>query len=1087
MSAYNKEEALSDWNSVASTDLEAQSPYAARIKFNEPERGRSTVRHPLSRGLSFSSLERSVSRSRVVEPGVALPPIFKTVSYKVDDKKLSRENTNLDKSARDFGERTWHCQSVELVAKSFSTDSAKGLSDSQYQLNLKQYGTNVHHPPRTNWFKKIAGYLFGGFGPLLLIGGILCCIAWKPLGNPNPAVANLVLGVVLLLVFLIQALFNAWQDFSSSRVMSSIVNMIPSHVNVIRNGQKVVEDAANLVPGDLLFITNGDRLPADVRFVSIEGADFAFDRAILTGESKPCYATAEADEVGSNYLESSSIGFQGTFCVGGSGYALVISTGDNTVFGQIAKLSAEPKKGLSPLQVEIFRFVGALVAIIITLIILVVILWAAWLRKSYPDWISVAVLIVDLTSVSVAFIPEGLPIALTTCLVITAGAMKKNKILCKSLSVVETLGSVSTICSDKTGTLTKNKMFVTSHTIGTTVCEDSSSPTKGSSQLALISKLCNASTFDPTTASKPIKERLMTGNATDQAIFRFGHELDETDLTYDWEMRAEVSFNSKNKFMIRLFEDKSGEQPLTLMIKGAPDILLPKCSRVLSPDGDVKEITADDFATVTKIQQDWAKEGQRVVLLASMAVDPHEFDSCGFSSKETIDTLVAISQRNLILAGLVGITDPPKDGLPEVLSQLKGAGIKVCMVTGDFELTAIAIAKKCGIISQDVSFEAIHNIDHLDRSFPIAPKKTMLRDREVIDAALSLPGPKLDLLNENQWEHLTNYAGIVFSRTTPEQKLKIVEEFQARGHVVAMTGDGVNDAPSLRQADIGIGMAEGSDIAKEASDLVLLESFSSMVTALLYGRLVFENLKKTIAYLLPAGCYAELWAIVLNIIFGMPQVLSSFCMIIICCLSDCAGAITMAYEAPERNLLTKKPRSVTNARLVDWRLALHSYLMIGTYDTFVAMFLTFLYFKEKGISFSDLSMAFGTLPAGITEGDYTEICKVASSVYFVTLVIMQFFNLMATRTRYHSIFQQPPILNKETQNYAMFPAMLFGLAITFFFNYIPWFRDNLGTGIVPGKYYGFAVGFGAVILVYDELRKLLVRRYPRGFIARIAW
>jgi sodium/potassium-transporting ATPase subunit alpha/H+/K+-exchanging ATPase len=1024
------------------------------------------TRPSLPRPLSLTSL----SSRKTVEPNLALPPIFKTVSYKVDAESIVSES-KLDKSARSFKQSTWHLQPVDDVARSLGTDKDKGLTHAQYHSLFKLHGANSLSDPPTNWFKKLMQYLFGGFGLLLMVGGILCCIAWKPLGNPNPTVANLVLGVVLFIVFFFQAFFNFWQDFSSSRVMSSINGMIPSDVSVVREGVSMVCQAKELVPGDLIFVSNGDRLSADVRFVSVGSSEFAFDKAILTGESKPVYATSEPDQKGSNYLESSSIGLQGTFCVGGSGYGIVVSTGDHTVFGQIAKLTSEPKMGTSPLQKDIIRFVIFVVSIALFILVLICILWGAWIRKEYPDWIPVPVLIVDLVSVFVAFIPEGLPIALTTCLMITAGVMRKNMILCKSLSVVETLGSVSVLCSDKTGTLTKNKMSVVSYAIGGQVLETPGAPAE--KQLSLLAKLCNAAAFNPTTRSKPLEERLMSGNATDQAIYRFGYQLIDEDIYQP--QRAEVSFNSKNKFMIRLFEDEKG---LQLMIKGAPDILLQKCTQYLTPEGEVLPLDEAEISKMTSVQESWAEKGQRVVLLAYKRVEHSVFQSCGFSSKETIDTLIEQS-TDLILAGLVGIADPPKDDILDVVTILHGAGIRVMMVTGDFEATAVAIARMCGIVSHRL----VQKVEDLDPEFELINSK--LCDRPVIEGALSITGNDLDLLNDSQWEHLTSFTEIVFSRTTPEQKLKIVEEFQKRKHIVAMTGDGVNDAPSLRQADVGIGMSDGSDIAKEAADLVLLDSFSSIVTALKFGRLVFENLRKTLAYVLPAGCYAELWAVLLNVIFGLPQMLSSFNMIMISCLTDCAAAITLAYEKPEKSLLTKQPRSISGARLIDWKLVLNSYFILGTYCAFVSMMMSFLYLQENGIPFSSLTLSYGNF-RGVDAEVVNEKLKVASSIYFITLVILQFFNLMSIRTRYASLFHQNPV-HGETANYALIPAMAFALGVTFFFNYIPWFQQNLGTGIVPWKYYLIACAFGSLLLTRDELRKYCVRRWPKGVLAKVAW
>lgn len=295
------------------------------------------------------------------------------------------------------------------------------------------------------------GYFFKGFGSILLVASILVFVSWKPLGDP-PAVANLALAIVLLAVFFIQAAFNAQQDWSSSQVMKSITAMLPDDCLIHRDGSHQHIMATELVPGDVLIIKAGDKLPADVRFVEIS-SDAKFDRSILTGESLPVSGTVDSTD--DNYLETRCIGMQGTHCISGSGIGVIVATADKTVFGRIAKLTNEPKTGLTTLEKEILRFVIIIVAIMLVNIILVIVVWAAWLRKDHPDWINVPTLIVDCVSVAVAFIPEGLPIALTASLTITANLMRKSNVLCKSLKTVETLGAVSVICSDKTGTLTK--------------------------------------------------------------------------------------------------------------------------------------------------------------------------------------------------------------------------------------------------------------------------------------------------------------------------------------------------------------------------------------------------------------------------------------------------------------------------------------------------------------------------------------------------------------------------------------------------------------------------------------------------------
>lgn len=353
--------------------------------------------------------------------------------------------------------------------------------------------------------------------------------------------------------------------------------------------------------------------------------------------------------------------------------------------------------------------------------------------------------------------------------------------------------------------------------------------------------------------------------------------------------------------------------------------------------------------------------------------------------------------------------DPPRPEIPSVISTLRRAGIRVFMVsshilvnlkltkfkvTGDFALTAKAIAIECGIISD--KHQTIDGLSALAREKrpckelspkPTASEEEYERDSEA-RSAIVLSGPELLQLNDNQWNELCKYDEIVFARTTPQQKLRIVRAFQEREEVVAMTGDGVNDAPSLKAADIGIAIGSGSDIAMEAADMVLLESFSGIVEAVRYGRVVFDNLKKTICYLLPAGSFAEFWPVMTNVAFGLPQVLSSFLMIIICCFTDCAAAIALSYEAPEADVLLRKPRKPKHDRLVDWQLILHAYGFFGLFATLSSFAMSYWYLERQGISFSSLWFGFGALPEGLDQEFVTAKLNEASSVYFINLVVL---------------------------------------------------------------------------------------------------
>ncbi|KAL1888732.1 hypothetical protein Sste5346_009357 [Sporothrix stenoceras] len=1127
-----------------------------------------------------SARHRSRSSRRSIDPSAALPIQYRTLSMDIDDAERQRKGEQAkakDAMVSKFESIDWHKITPAELEKRLDTSIIGGLPTGTAKDRLRSHGANAISPLPNPWFGKVVGYFFKGFGSILAVGGILVFLSWKPLGEPAPAVANLALGIVLIAVFLIQAAFNGWQDWSSSRVMQSITAMLPASCHVLReNGTQTEIAASELVPGDVLLLTAGDRIPADVRYVRVSH-DMTVDRAVLTGESKPIKASATegADENSNNYLETNCIGLQGTHCVTGTARAVVVATGDSTVFGQIAKLTGTPKTGLTTMERDILRFVLLIFAIMVTWIVVLVAVWAGWLRKAHPDWISVPMLIVSAVSVAIAYIPEGLPIATTASLTITANLMKKHKILCKSLKTVETLGAVSVICSDKTGTLTKNKMYVTDCSLGvTTYTTDEAvllaqaaaaaaafpSPL---SQLRAGAGLCNTAEFDTLEEkcdSCDKTERRIFGNATDQAALRLADSLGPiAELRSAWTTVADLAFDSKTKYMATALalndtsnNDKMAHQCLThgevtastfgkvnpsapalplpaaqqstlLFLKGAPDMLLDKCTRIVQAGvgeggSSVVDLTPATRAAVQQTKDTWSAEGRRVILVARKVLAPGVLVN-GATAKNDERLKSEVHAGEFILVGLLALMDPPRDEIHDVMTTLRGAGIRSVMVTGDFGLTALAIARQCGMVST----RAMHGMKDLVRfpknvgEYSEKPTPSVARswaaklhlkhaDAAPVDhlppapaqpTALLLTGADLLKVNDYQWDQICSadhYPEIVFARTTPDQKLRIVRAFQARGAVVAMTGDGVNDAPALKAADVGIALAGGSDIAVEAADMVLLggSTFASIVEAVRYGRLVFDNMKKIIAYLLPAGSWSEFWPVFTNVILGLPQILSSFLMIIICCFTDCIAAIVLAYETPEADLLLRPPRNPRTTRLVNWQLMLHAYGFVGMIEVVLSFTMAYWYLVRRGVPFGELWLSFGNYDpdflasVGGLDGLTSRINE-ASSVYFITLVVLQWFNLMAVRTRRLSLFQHPPAFNKKTQNLLLFPAIVLSLGIAVIWLYIPQLQVVLGTSSVPAEYYFLPMALGLGLLGLDEARKAAVRRYPKGLLAKMAW
>ena len=406
-----------------------------------------------------------------------------------------------------------------------------------------------------------------------------------------------------------------------------------------------------------------------------------------------------------------------------------------------------------------------------------------------------------------------------------------------------------------------------------------------------------------------------------------------------------------------------------------------------SIDSNGNQIPLNDFTRmqIEEIKNEWSSQGKRVLLLARRIVKSSELRNPPTSSQFEREALT-LAKTNLTLIGLVGIVDPPRPEISDVVQTLRRAGIRVMMVTGDFALTAQAIATECGIISN--STKSVDTIESLNKESTSTGSTQVHRGLKETHSSIVLSGPELVTLNRPQWEQLCQYDEIVFARTTPEQKLRIVREFKQRDEIVAMTGDGVNDAPSLKAADIGIAIGSGSDIAIEAADMVLLESFSAVVDAVQYGRVVFDNLRKIVAYLLPAGSFSEFWPVMTNVLFGLPQILSSFLMIIICCFTDCAAATVLCYETPEADVLLRPPRDPKKDRLVDWKLILQSYGFVGLLETFSSFAMSYWYLERSGIPFTALWFKFGAIPSNVDEAYYTARLNEASSIYFLNLVVM---------------------------------------------------------------------------------------------------
>ncbi|KAI3577874.1 hypothetical protein IWW34DRAFT_740339 [Fusarium oxysporum f. sp. albedinis] len=1095
-----------DIRGTKESDPEAQ---IQRITFQDgPERGREgDDAHRLGRTLSRSLSRRrshSSSRSRIhpTSPYSGVQIEYRTLSIQVTEAKQV-EPTEDPKAAAGqktdedyFSKLQYHELQTEQLCQQLNVDVGAGLSESSAATRLERDGKNTLPHPKTNYIKRTLKYIFGGFCSVLWIGAIIFFLCWQPLSNP-PSNQNLSLAVLILIVIFLQAGFSAFQDWSTAKTMNAILDLLPSFAMVKRDGELKSLPTVGLVAGDVVHLKVGDKVPADLRIVSHSG-DIRFDRSVLTGESDEIEGAVDATDA--NFLESRNIAFMGTTVMNGNGVGVVILTGGRTVMGRIATSTSGVKDSAALIQREITRFVMIIVCMTIVLALAILLTWVGWLRVDHHAYMSVPAMLVNVMACIVAFIPEGMPVAVALTLMMVARRMKAVNVLPKGLSTVETLGCVNVICSDKTGTLTQNQMFVSSVAFVDKKFDSSdefqhllhgkdvSEPATALQRAAL---LCNDASFDPTTNHLPLHERAIQGNATDSAVFRFAAYGPSGDSFRKTVPRIfEVPFNSKNKWMLTVFQSDDERGAYRVIIKGAPDILLAGCTKYWSSESNsVETLTRDARIKFQEIQDDASRRAERVIVLCEKFITPRAVAGTNSFSDEITHSAI----QDLTVVGMLGIIDPHRPEIPATVEQCRRAGTRFFMVTGDYALTAAAIARNTGIFScqQDPdTIDTLYTGNQITESEK-PKRKARKGDRaEIIKRSLLLEGANLSRLSQEDWDIVCAYEEIVFARTTPEQKLRIVTELRERDNVVAVTGDGVNDAPALRAADVGVAIVTGSDVAIEASDLVLLDRFDSIIDAMRLGRLVFQNLQKVISYLLPAGSWSEIWPVILNVWFGVPLPLSAFLMIIICVFTDLFLSLSLIMEKEEFDLLSLPPRNHKRDHLINAKIYTQAYLFTGFMETITAHAMFFFYmWKYAKMPVSELFFLFEGYTEGYrgyTAAELTKFNNTGQCVYFVTLVFLQWGNILAVRNRRLSIFQANP-LSKAHRNPWLILSMLISLCIAIFVTEVPGIQNLFDTESVPIEFWLIPIPLGLGILLVDEIRKFIVRTYPKSFVARIAW
>ena len=968
-----------------------------------------------------------------------------------------------------------HTVDIGDLCQRFNTDLISGKTSAAAKKSLVRDGPNkLTPPPQVPEWIKLGKHMFGGFSLLLWCGAILCFSSYtiQLLSSGEASEDNLYLGIVLSLVVIVTAVFSYYQESKSSKIMDSFKNLVPQNATVIRDGIKQSILAEQLTLGDIVEVSFGDRLPADIRILESRG--FKVDNSSLTGESDPQARTPICTDA--NPLETKNLAFFSTSAVEGTARGMVVSIGDNTVMGKIAKLASGLDSGDTPLAREIRYFIevvsGVALLIGLTFFVVALVLGYSWLQA-----------LIFLLGTIVANVPEGLLSTVTVCLTLTAKRMAAKNCLVKNLEAVETLGSTSTICSDKTGTLTQNRMTVSHVWMDNQIFEvDTSEDQTGSStfksspgwhRLERCAALCSRAEFKLDSYHLPIMKREVDGDASEAALLKCVEMTSgNTAAIRDEHLKvAEIPFNSTNKYQVSVHETNKKTNYL-LVLKGAPEKVMERCSRVLV---NGREIPMSDelVESYNQAYMNLGGLGERVLGFCELSLPEEEFPiGFNFNTDE-----VNFPLDHLCFLGLISMIDPPRSTVPDAVAKCRSAGIKVIMVTGDHPITAKAIARSVGIISPQS--RTADDIAH-ELGIPvgkISPKSSN---------AVVITGAQLNDLSSRELDKIiVHHNELVFARTTPQQKLLIVESCQRTGSIVAVTGDGVNDSPALKKADIGIAMGiAGSDVSKEAADMILLDdNFASLVTGVEEGRLIFDNIKKSILYTL-THTIPELVPFLAYITFSIPLPLGTFTILCIDLGTDMIPAITLAHEKAESDIMRREPRNPFTDKLVGGQLLSHAYGQKGMMVVGAGFFTYFVVMAENGFmpgrllglrhhwdspSINDLTDSFNQEWTYQSRKVLEQTCHTA---YFVAIVTCQWVNVVICKTRRLSIFQH------GFDNWPLSFAMVFEVGLAAFLVYFPGTDESLNLRPLRFHWWLPAVPFAFLMFLYEESRKAIIRHQP---------
>lgn len=885
----------------------------------------------------------------------------------------------------------WHALAVEVAAEALGT-SARGLDRDEAVRRLQMHGPNAlpGRPPRT-FLQRVGAQLDNLLIYILLGSAFVTALLGEWLDT------SVILGVVVL-----NALFGIAQEGKAERALEAIRAMIAPAVSVLRGGERLTIPAADLVPGDALLLEPGDRVAADVRLVQAHG--LRIEEAALTGESVPVDKTPEPVGRDVTVAERTSMAYSGTLVAAGQGLGLVVATGRHSELGRITTMMGAIDDTTTPLIRQMNRFAKRL-SIAILALCAATLLFAVFVR-GYP--LNEAFLAV--VGMAVAAIPEGLPAVLTITLAIGVERMSQRNAIVRRLPAVETLGEVSVVCTDKTGTLTLNQMTAR-HVVTAAGCytvDGTGYAPSGTvsgplgalvscdpADVALATLLRIAALSNDARLHRDGDHWNVEGDPMEGALLalaaKAGCERDALRTRYA--RRDVIPFDAAHRFMATL-DAAYGESGALLHVKGAPEALIAMCAHQSGADGPQPIDREHWQAIVAKL----ASEGERTLAFASKQMP----------ADRTVIRHDDVAS-GLVLAGIVGLIDPPRPEAIEAIRRCRDAGIDVKMITGDHGLTAAAIARQIGLANPDAVVTGA--------------------DIEAADAVTLAA--------------TANAAG-VFARTSPEHKLRLVEALQSRGRIVAMTGDGVNDAPALKRADVGIAMgAKGTEAAKEAGQMILADdNFASIAAAVREGRTVYDNLTKVIAWTLPTS-FGEALVIVAAILGGLLLPVTPVQILWINMVTAVALGLVLAFEPPEGDVMRRPPRpadaSLLSPRLV-WQVVMVSLLFV------IGAFGMFYWARSRGLD-----------------------VETARTIVVNTIVVFEIFYLFSVR-RLRSV-----ALSLEGVRGT--PAVLIGVTATvvlqFAFTYLPPMQALFGTRAVPLTEGLVIVASGAALFALIELAKRL--------------